>query len=99
MLYHFLSSLDRLILPRHAEVDQTIGREQAEADGEGLARLDGARDGRAGQNDRGQQRQLDAVRLLLRDAVAADAVLFFVSFFFLSEEMVAAGEGVRECRR
>lgn len=69
-----------LVLPRHAKVEQAVRRQQAQTNGQRLGRLDGARDRRAGQDDRGQQRQLDAVRLPVLDAVAAEGVLRIVSF-------------------
>lgn len=53
----------------HAKASQ-----QAESNGQALLRLDRARDAAASQHDAGQQRELDAVGLLLRDAVGAQRV-------------------------
>lgn len=53
--------------------------QDAEADGHGLAQPDGAGNGRATEDDRGQERQLNAVRLPVLDAVSAESVCAGVS--------------------
>lgn len=49
-------------------------RQDAEHDGHGFPEPDGARDGRAAEDDGGQQAQLDAVGLAVLDSVASEGV-------------------------
>ena len=57
-----------------AEDDHAKGRHDAQHDGDGLPQLDGAREGGAAQEDRGEQGQLYAVGVPVVDAVPAEAV-------------------------
>lgn len=57
-----------------AESDEAKDRDKTEDDGHGFAEADGARDGGAPEDHRGQQRQLDAVGLTVLQAVATEAI-------------------------
>lgn len=62
-----------------AEDEHAKRRHDAQHDGDGLPQLDSAREGRAAQEERRGQGQLDAVGLPVVDAVPAEAVCVSVS--------------------
>lgn len=62
-----------------AEDEHAKRRHDAQHDRDGLPQLDGAREGRAAQEERGGKGQLDAVGLPFLDAVPAEAVCTSVS--------------------
>ena len=67
-------SVNLPVLPRDTEPDQANGREHAESDWQRLSRAHGTRDAACGQHGRGQQGELQSVRLAVRDAPSAARV-------------------------
>ena len=70
------SPLPRPTVPQSAKGVQAVQGHRAEPDRQRLLRAEGARDGAAGQHDRREEGELDAVRLAVLQAVAAERVLF-----------------------
>lgn len=62
------------VLPCQAKVVEAKSGQEAETDRQRLLGLESARDAASGENDTGQQCELDAVGLVVGDAVAAQRV-------------------------
>lgn len=60
-----------------AEGNGTKGGQHTEEDRDGLLEADGAGNGRAAEDDRGEEAQFHAVRLAVLDAIATEAVCVF----------------------
>ena len=69
-----LSHLSKPPSERRAKGEDTKGGQDAEQDGDGLAQANRTRDRRAGQDERGEKADLDAIRLVVLDAIGTDGV-------------------------
>lgn len=68
------STLADSVLPCQAKAVEAKGGQEAETNGQRLLGPEGARDTASGEDDTGQQCELDAVGLVVGDAVAAQRV-------------------------
>lgn len=69
----------QLLAVRVAKGEHAKGGQDAEEDGDGLLEADGAGNGRAAEDDGGEEAQLDAVGLAILQAVATEAIWNAVS--------------------
>jgi hypothetical protein len=60
--------------PGRAKAVETIGSQKTQTNGKGLSRLDGSWDTASSKNKTGQQSQLDAIGLTVRDSHGAEGV-------------------------
>lgn len=62
------------VLESHAKAEETIGSEKRQANWKWLSRPHGSRNAAAGEDNAGEQSQLDAIRLLVGNAIATKSV-------------------------